>query len=54
MSIVQGLDFVIGNLLPAFFSEFNSWMIVDGVSVLGFTVAVGVVVVVVGAVILRV
>lgn len=54
MSIVQGLDFVILQLLPAFFSEFNSWMIADGVSVLGFSVAVGVVCIVVGAVVLRV
>lgn len=54
MSIVQGLDFVIGQLMPRFFAEFNSWMIADGVSVLGFTVAVGVVVIVVGAVVLRV
>ena len=54
MSIVQCLDFVIGQFLPRFFTEFNSWMIADGVSVLGFTVAVGVVVIVVGAVVLRV
>lgn len=54
MGIVQGLDWVIGQLLPAFFARFDSWMIADGVSVLGFSVAVGVLAIVVGAIVLRV
>lgn len=54
MSITEGLDFVIGDLLPAFLHRFDSWMITDNVSALGFCVAVGVLVIVVGTVVLRV
>lgn len=54
MSITEGLDFVILKLLPAFFNRFDSWMITDDVSVLGFSVAIGVLVIIVGSVVLRV
>lgn len=54
MTIVNGLDFVVTKLLPAFFARVDSLMIADGVSVLGFSVAVGIVVIVVGAIVLRV
>lgn len=54
MTIVQGLNFLVDQLLPAFFVRFDSWMIADNVSVLGFSVAVTVLCVVVGSVIMRV
>lgn len=54
MTLLQGLDFLITKFLPAFFARFDSWMIADGVSVLGFSVAVAIIVIVVGTVVLRV
>lgn len=53
MTIVEGLDWVVDQLLPAFFIKFNSWMITPGVSILGFAVAVVIVCIVVGAIVLR-
>lgn len=54
MTIVEGLDWVVEQLLPAFFVKFNSWMIYPDVSILGFSVAVAIVCIVVGAIVLRV
>lgn len=53
MTISEGLDFVIGTLLPAFFRVFDSWMLTEGVSVLGFSVAVVILTIVIGAILLR-
>ena len=52
--IVDILDFLVDRFMPAFFVKFDSWMITDGVSVLGFSVAVVVLVIVIGAILLRV
>lgn len=54
MTIVEGLDFVVDQLFPAFINAFNSWMIADDVSVLGFSVGVTILCIVIGAVLLRV
>lgn len=54
MTIVQGLDWVVEKLLPAFFIKFNSWLIAPNVSILGFSVAVVLICIVVGALLLRV
>lgn len=53
MTITEGLDFSI-DFLKAFFIWFDTLMIVPGVSVLGFSVAVVVIGIVVGAIVLRV
>lgn len=53
MTIVEGLDWVFDTLMPAFFYKFNNWMIAPDVSILGFSVAVVVVCIVVGAMVLR-
>ena len=52
--IVQILDFLVDRFLPAFFIKFNGWMIAPGVSVLGFSIAVTLLIIVIGAVLLRV
>ena len=52
--IVDILDFLVDRFMPAFFVKFNSWMIADGVSVLGFSVAITILVIVIGAILLRV
>lgn len=54
MSLIKGLDFVIVEFLPAFFCRIDSMMITEGVSVLGFSVGITILVIVVGAVLLRV
>lgn len=51
---VEILDFIVLRFLPAFFIKFDSWMITDGVSVLGFVVACSILIIVIGAVLLRV
>lgn len=51
---VEILDFLVDRFLPAFFVKFNSWMIAPGVSVLGFSIAVTILVIVIGAILLRV
>ena len=53
MSIVEGLDWAI-DLLPKLFGALNSWMIAPGVSVLSFSVAVILLVIIIGAIVLRV
>lgn len=54
MTILDGLDWVVGKLLPYFFVQLDSFMIVDNVSILGFSVAITVLVIVIGAIVLRV
>lgn len=54
MTLLEGLDFVIVKLLPSFFNRFDSWMITDNVSVLGFSVAIGILVIIVGTIVMRV
>lgn len=54
MTIIEGLGFVVDQLLPAFFSAFDSWMITDDVSVLGFSVGITILCVLIGAIVLRV
>lgn len=51
---VDYLDYITLELLPRFFSWFNSLMIAPGVSVLGLIVAITLMVIVIGAVIARV
>ena len=53
MTITEGLDFTI-NFLKAFFIWFDTLMIAPGVSALGFSVAIVVIGIVVGAIVLRV
>ena len=48
------LDWITGTLLPTFFSYLNSLMIVPGVSLLAFVIAVSIVCIVVGAILFRV
>lgn len=52
--IVDVLDFLVDRFVPAFFVKFNTWMIAPGVSLLGFSVAVAILVIVIGAILLRV
>lgn len=54
MTVVEGLDFVVLRWLPAFFMKFDSWMIADDVSILGVSIAVGILSIVIGAIVLRV
>lgn len=54
MTVVNCLDWVVEQLLPAFFSKFNSLMIAPSVSILGFSVGITVLVIVIGAIVLRV
>lgn len=52
--IRQYMDFFITELLPELFSFLDTLMIANGVSFLGLTVAVVLLVVVIGAVLMRV
>ena len=52
MSIVEGLDWAVG-LVPKIFNALNSWMIAPGVSVMSFSVAVILLLVVIGAIVMR-
>lgn len=54
MTILEGLDFVITKMMTSFFLRFDSWMITDNVSVLGFSVAIGILVIIVGTIVMRV
>lgn len=53
MSIVDGLDWAI-SLVPRLFNALNSWMITDGVSVMSFSVAMILLLVVIGSITMRV
>lgn len=53
MSIPAVLDWAIA-LVPKIFGALNSWMIVDGVSVMSFSVAVILLLIVIGAITMRV
>lgn len=48
------LDWITGTLLPSFFNYLNGLMIVPGVSLLGFIVAIAIICIVVGAILFRV
>ncbi len=50
----QLLTFLFDELLPALISHIDSWMISDGVSVLGFGVCVSILIVIISAIVLRV
>lgn len=52
--VVKWLDWITREALPAFFSEINSWMIADGVSLLGFLIAVTILCIGIGAILFRV
>lgn len=53
MSILEGLDWAMG-LVPKIFNAMNSWMIADDVSVMSFSVAMILLLVVIGAITMRV
>lgn len=53
MSLIEVLDWSVETLLPAFFAKLDSFLIVEDVSLLGFSVAITVLVIVIGAVLLR-
>lgn len=48
------LDWIVGNLLPGFFSLLNQLTIVQGVSLLGFLIGLVLLTTVVGAILFRV
>ena len=52
--ILDVLDWLVEDLLPYFFVKLDSLMIVDNVSIIGFSVAITVLVIAIGAVVLRV
>ena len=52
MTVTQGLDLMI-TFLKAFIVKFDNLFIVPGVSVLGFSVAITILCVVIGAILLR-
>lgn len=54
MDVIYCLDWVVEQLLPAFFVKMDSLLIGEYVSVLGFSVGITVLVIVIGAVVLRV
>ena len=53
MTIVEGLDWAVG-LVPKIFGALNSWMIAPGVSVLSFSLSIILLVIIIGAIVLRV
>lgn len=53
-SVVSYLDYMVFTLLPAFFNRLGSYMIAPGVSFLQFSIAIILLVVVIGAVLMRV
>ena len=54
MGILDLLDWVVEELLPYFFVKLDGYMIVESISILGFSVAITVLVIVIGAIVLRV
>lgn len=54
MTVIEGLDWAIERLLPALFAKLDSFLIGDYVSLLGFSVAITILVIVIGAIVLRV
>lgn len=53
MKILDLLDWVVEEFLPYFFVKLDSMMIVDNVSIIGFSVAITVLIVVIGSILLR-
>ena len=53
MSIVEGLDWAV-SLVPKIFGAMDTWMIAPGVSVMSFSVAVILLIIIIGAILLRV
>ena len=53
MSIVQGLEWAVA-LVPKFFNLLNSYMIAPNVSLMSFSVAVILLVVIIGSIVMRV
>lgn len=52
--IIDILDWCVEELLPYFFVKLDSWMIAGDVSIIGFSVAITVLVIAIGAIVLRV
>lgn len=52
--ILDVLDWCVDDLLPYFFVKLDSLMVVENVSIIGFSVAVTVLVIAIGAIVLRV
>ena len=53
MTVIEGLDWAIERLLPAFFAKLDSFLIGEYVPLLGFCVGVTVMCIVIGAIVLR-
>lgn len=53
MSVIEILNWSVDRLLPAFFAKLDTFLIGEYVSLLGFIVAVTVLVIVIGAIVLR-
>lgn len=51
--VVSYLDWITGTFLPALFKQLNSLMIIPGVSLLGFCVAITILCIGIGAILLR-
>lgn len=54
MTVEQGLDWIITSFFPALFAKLDSYYIAQGVSIFGFTVAITILIIVIGAIVLRV
>lgn len=54
MTVTEGLEWIIGSFFPALFAKLDSFYIVEGVSIFGFTVAIMILIIVIGAIVLRV
>lgn len=54
MTVIEGLNWALDRLLPALFGQLDSFMIGEYVSLLGFSVGITVMVIVIGAIVLRV
>lgn len=52
--VVDYLDFIVGELLPAFFQLLASLVITEGVSWLGLIIAVTLLCIVIGSILMRV
>lgn len=53
MSVLDLMDWVVEEFVPFFFVKLDSFMIYEGVSLLGFSVAITVLIIVIGSILLR-
>lgn len=52
--MIDTLDYLVTELLPSLFNWLNSSFLASGVSILGFIVAVNLLIIIIGAILIRV